>query len=62
MASMVPTKLKCTKCGNVYPIWRGRGNRRKDGHTKHVYCFKCQEVTAHVEARENEEWVKCNES
>ena len=61
MPNMTQTKLKCTKCGSVYPMWRNSGWRRKEDHIKHLYCFKCQETTAHSEQTEYSEWEAAND-
>ena len=46
---MVKTYLECKECGNVFSIWRKSGRQKPEGHIKHLYCYKCQQVTAHVE-------------
>ena len=45
--SFVITNLKCEKCGTVFQIPRIKGQIRSKGHIKHVWCFKCKEITAH---------------
>ena len=47
------TFLKCSCCDNVNPIFRKRSKMREKHHIKHMYCYKCKEITAHVEVRED---------
>lgn len=44
------SNLFCEKCGSTFPIMRQKGYGREKGHVKHVWCIKCKEVTAHLEA------------
>lgn len=44
-----PTVLVCAKCGTESQIWRKSSRRKKRGHIKHMWCHKCQSVTAHIE-------------
>ena len=48
----VETNLTCKECGNIQMIRRKLGRQRAPGHVKHIYCYKCQAVTAHVEELE----------
>lgn len=48
-----PTHLQCPVCGNIVTIHRKRSKMRGKNHTKHMYCYKCQEVTGHIELRED---------
>ena len=41
--------LICPVCGNAAVIWRRRGRLRPAGHLKHLWCWRCQEVTPHTE-------------
>lgn len=43
------TFLICSQCNNVFTIFRKVNRQKKDGHIKHLWCFKCKEVTAHIE-------------
>ena len=55
------TFLQCSCCGNINPIFRKRSKMKGKNHIKHMYCYKCKEVTAHVEVKEEAfypEWVK----
>lgn len=55
------TFLQCSCCGNINPIFRKRSKMKAKNHIKHLYCYKCKEVTAHVEVKEEAfypEWVK----
>ncbi len=51
------TRLRCTECGAVFILWRLQSRRRAEGHVKHLWCFCCQEVTAH---RELATWASDN--
>jgi len=44
-------ELVCPECGNVAFIWRRMGKSKKSGHTKHMWCPVCQEITGHIERR-----------
>ena len=44
---MVMTNLKCSDCGNVTNIPRFKGEWRKKGHIKTLWCFKCKKDTQH---------------
>lgn len=61
----VGTELECTQCGNVAPIQRKKGKQREKGHTKHMYCWKCKDTTAHTEVKEDaflpDWWKEVNE-
>jgi predicted RNA-binding Zn-ribbon protein involved in translation (DUF1610 family) len=55
------TNLQCPECGNTLTIHRKRSKMREKNHVKHVYCYKCKEVTGHVEVKEDiflPEWLK----
>jgi hypothetical protein len=55
------TFLKCDCCGNVNPIFRKKSKQRDKGHLKHMYCYKCKEIKAHLEVKEDAflpEWLK----
>lgn len=57
----IATQLKCPQCGNIAPIQRKRGKQREKGHTKHMYCYKCKEITGHIEIKDDAfvpEWWK----
>jgi len=46
----------CINCGKQgIPIMRDRGNRRKSGHRKALYCINCKMVLNHIETRNEEE-------
>jgi Zn finger protein HypA/HybF involved in hydrogenase expression len=47
--STVQKDLKCSDCGTVFPIHRKVQKNHSTGHKKHLYCFKCQRETAHIE-------------
>jgi len=42
-------ELKCTICGNIFSIHRRKGRNKAKGHKKHLWCFKCQQITIHKE-------------
>ena len=48
---MVEVRLRCPECGNVATIWRRMSKLKEPAHVKHLWCYKCQAVTAHVEVR-----------
>lgn len=50
---MTYSKLNCENCGNLIKIPRFRGKWREEGHVKHMYCYKCQEITAHIETHKD---------
>lgn len=47
----VPTFLNCSECGNKQSIRRIIGRQREEGHTKHLWCIRCRETTAHIETK-----------
>lgn len=47
------THLQCPECGNVQTIHRKRSKMREKYHVKHMYCWKCKEVTGHIEVKED---------
>lgn len=52
---MEQVSLRCQVCGSVDVIWRRKCRLKEKGHVKHLWCFECQERTAHVEIKE-ETW------
>lgn len=48
----VISHLKCSKCNNIVTVPRKRSKLREDGHTKHMYCPFCQEITPFEENKE----------
>ena len=48
-SSTVQKSLQCQECGNVAVIWRKESKNHGTGHKKHMYCYRCQETTAHLE-------------
>ena len=46
------THLKCSVCEETVTIYRRKGYEKKYGHTKHMYCYKCKEETAHIEIKQ----------
>ncbi len=49
MRMTIQKSLKCRPCKNVQIIYRVRGNNRKRGHIKTIYCYKCKKKTPHIE-------------
>ena len=49
MRKMETSKLICEQCGTDMLIPRNRGQRREQGHVKHMYCYTCKETTAFIE-------------
>lgn len=45
------SNLRCAECQNVTILPRPKGRKRKDGHVKHMWCFKCKKETAHEESK-----------
>lgn len=46
------SKFYCTKCGKEgIPIARKKGQERKSGHLKKLYCLFCGEEVNHVEIK-----------
>ena len=48
-ATMIQTRLVCPKCGNIQIIFRKVVRRKKYGHIKDLWCFRCKKVTKHFE-------------
>jgi hypothetical protein len=46
---MVQKELKCEVCGDIFPIFRKAWKNKESGHIKHLYCYKCKNITAHIE-------------
>ena len=47
------SKFYCTKCGKQgVPIVRKKGQERKSGHLKKIFCLHCQQEVNHVEVKE----------
>lgn len=53
-AKMKQVWLVCQRCGSAGTIWRRRSKLKEPEHIKHLWCFKCQERTPHMEVREEE--------
>ncbi len=41
--------FQCLQCNHVFPLARKCKRRKKVGHIKDLYCFKCKEITKHIE-------------
>lgn len=41
----------CQVCGAKSPATKTKG-RTVSGHTKHMYCFACQDTTEHIQVDE----------
>jgi hypothetical protein len=48
----IQKQLKCECCNSVFPIWRKIGRNKSQGHVKHLHCYSCKKVTAHIELDE----------
>ena len=48
---MSRSELYCENCNEKFIIFRKRGNLRGNGHIKHVWCYRCKDVTAHTEVQ-----------
>ena len=48
----VRTQLVCLECGNIVTIQRRFGREKSVGHIKHLYCYHCEERTAHFEIKD----------
>lgn len=55
----ISTTLKCNVCANVCTIHRKKCRQKKSGHTKHMYCWQCQEVHPFTEMKEYEADMHC---
>ena len=44
------SELKCQECGELMYVPRFKGRKRKDGHIKTMYCWKCKKITQHTES------------
>jgi len=56
-----PTYLECENCKNVVTIQRRLSKMHGHNHVKHMYCYKCKQVTPHIEKKEElffPEWIK----
>lgn len=42
-------EVVCEVCGNIMVIPRHPRRDKRSGHVKHIWCFKCRNVTAHIE-------------
>ncbi|QEG13573.1 hypothetical protein MARVELLAND_42 [Bacillus phage vB_BspM_MarvelLand] len=47
------TYLQCTECTNVVKIYRKKSRLKEKDHVKHMYCYKCKVITAHLEVKED---------
>lgn len=46
------TYLECPECKNIQTIHRKKGKMKEKHHTKHMWCPYCQEVTGHIEVKD----------
>lgn len=54
----VESHFYCTQCGKMgIPIQRKKGQERKSGHLKKLYCLYCGKEVNHVEIRENDNYT-----
>ena len=55
---MKTSRFFCTKCGKEgLPVHRKKGQERKGGHLKKLYCIYCGEETNHAEIKENDNYT-----
>ena len=53
---MKTSRFFCTKCGREgLPVHRKKGQERKGGHLKKLYCIYCKEEVNHIECKTPEE-------
>lgn len=52
------SKLVCTECNNSFSIPRKNSKRRKEGHIKHLTCFKCNKITKHIEDNRSKQEIE----
>ena len=45
------TRLLCPRCKTVTFIYRLSSRRKKEGHYKNIYCYKCKSTHNHIELR-----------
>lgn len=58
MLNAETSRFFCTECGKEgIPVVRKRGQQRKSGHLKKLYCIYCGKEVNHVEIRENNEYT-----
>ena len=49
--NMCKSDLICDICGAEFFVYRPKCRLREEGHTKHVWCHVCKEVTPHRERK-----------
>lgn len=49
--------LICTNCGNIFTLPRYNYSKRKVGHIKDLWCYKCNMITKHYEVHEYDKFV-----
>lgn len=54
---IILSNLRCTECQNVTIIPRPKGKKRKEGHIKHMWCYRCKKETAHREKKNGHEFT-----
>lgn len=55
------TYLQCPECDTIQTIYRKRNRMKEKYHIKHLWCWKCKEVTGHIEVKEEAfypDWLK----
>ena len=50
------TALQCPECKNISYIFRKKGNLKKPGHLKKLYCPYCKKEVNQVEVRDPSEF------
>lgn len=41
--------FKCSICGNKTIAYKKSSRKTTTGHTKHLWCYKCLDRTAHIQ-------------
>lgn len=50
----VRSELVCFECGGIITISRKTHRQRNKYHIKDIFCFKCEEVTKHIELKDGD--------
>lgn len=41
--------FRCECCNNVQIAYKSQCHFTTKGHKKHMWCYKCREITAHIQ-------------
>lgn len=47
--SVTERVFKCDKCSNKVIAYKKSSHKTAEGHTKHMWCYKCMERTPHTQ-------------